>query len=280
MPDIGYYHPQLVHFAVVLCIVGVTFRLISLTGKAPWTNQAAAGLLIVGGVVAFFTAMSGQQAHGPVESIPGVAKAVGEHEDWGHIARNILILVALAELLAIAITNKAAVKGLRIVSVLAGLGGAYAIFETGEHGGDLVYEYGGGPGIRSGDPADATHLLVAGLYTRAMADRKAGDKEGAARLITELGRRMPNDNSARLVVIESQLKDQGDATAALAALRGFDPGDDRRSGFRKAFLTADAYKAAGHLDSARAVLEELKKKAPPQAAGRIDQAIKDLGGSY
>ena len=279
MPDIASFHPQLVHFAVVLCIVGVTFRVISLTGKASWTNQAAAALLISGGVVAYFTALSGRQAHGPVERIPGAAKAVQEHEDYGNNARTVLLAVGLVELLAIGLSNKRVVRGFRIVSALGGLVGAFGIFEAAEHGGALVYEYAGGPGIRWGDTADVTRLLVAGLYNRAMADRKAGDKEGAARLITELGRRMPNDNGAKVAVIESQIKDRGDAAGALLALKALEPGDDRRTAFRKVFLTADAYKAAGHPDSARAVLEDFKKGAPPQLIERIDQAIKDLLGS-
>ena len=280
MPAIGIYHPHLVHFAIALCFIGVTFRLISLTGKAGWTNQAAAALLITGAVVAFFTALSGQQAHGPVERIPGAAQAVQEHEDYGNNARTILVVVGLLELLAIAVSSKSVVRGLKVVSPVGGVVGAFVIFEAAEHGGALVYQYGGGPGIRSGDSADVTRLLVAGLYNRAIADRTAGDKDGAARLTDELGRRMPNDNGVKLAVIESRLKDRGDAAGALAALKALEPGDDRRTAFRKAFLTADAYKAAGHLDSARAVLEELKKGAPPQAVGRIDQAIKDLGGSF
>ena len=280
MPAIGIYHPLLVHFAIALCFIGVTFRLISLTGKAGWTNQAAAALLITGAVVAFFTAVSGQQAHGPVERIPGAAQAVQEHEDYGNNARTILVVVGLLELLAIGMSSKNVVRGLNVVSAVGGVVGAFVIFEAGEHGGALVYQYGGGPGIRRGDSADVTRLLVAGLYNRAIADRAAGDKDGAARLTDELGRRMPNDNDVKLAVIESRLKDRGDAAGALAALKALEPGDDRRTAFRKAFLTADAYKAAGHLDSARAVLEELKKGAPPQAVGRIDQAIKDLGGSF
>ena len=280
MPAIGIYHPHLVHFAIALCFIGVTFRLISLTGKAGWTNQAAAALLITGAVVAFFTALSGQQAHGPVERIPGAAQAVQEHEDYGNNARTILVVVGLLELLAIGVSSKSVVRGLKVVSAVGGVVGAFVIFEAAEHGGALVYQYGGGPGIRSGDSADVTRLLVAGLYNRAIADRTAGDKDGAARLTDELGRRMPNDNGVELAVIESRLKDRGDAAGALAALKALEPGDDRRTAFRKAFLTADAYKAAGHLDSARAVLEELKKGAQPQAVSRIDQAIKDLGGSF
>ncbi len=275
MPDIAIFHPQLVHFAVVLGIVGVLFRLVSLTGKASWTNQAAAALLIGAGVVGYLTAESGTQAHGPVERIPGVATAVEEHEEWGERARNILLLVGGLELVGIFLSQRKAARVIRMASGVVGIGAVFALYEASEHGGDLVYRYAGGPGLRTGDTTDVTRLLVAGLYNRAMADRTAGNTEGAARLIDELSRRMPDDPTVKLTVIESLIKDRNDAVAALAALHAFDPGDNRRSTFRKAFLLADAYKAAGSVDSARAVLEAFKAENPA-AAERIDQAIKAL----
>lgn len=278
MSDIAVLHPQLVHFAMVLGIVGVLFRLISLTGKAGWTNSAAAAMLIAAGAVGYATAESGHQAHGPVERIPGAVKAVQEHEEWGNRARNMLLLVGAIELIGLAFRKHKSAAALRLVSGLAGIGAVFALYEAGEHGGELVYSYAGGPGLRSGDTTDVTRLLVAGLYNRAMADRTAGDADGAARLIDELARRMPNDLTVKLTVIESQIKDRNDAAGALAALHAFDPGDDRRGKFRKAFLLADAYKAAGSVDSARSVLEAFKA-ANPTAAERIDQAIKALMGT-
>lgn len=278
MPDIAVFHPQLVHFAVVLGIVGVLFRLISLTGKAGWTNGAATAMLIAAGAVGYVTAESGQQAHGPIERIPGAMEAVEEHEEWGNRARNMLLVVAAIELVGLTLRKHKAAPALRLVSGLAGIGAVFALYEAGEHGGELVYSYAGGPGIRSGDTTDVTRLLVAGLYNRAMADRAAGDKEGAARLIDELVRRMPTDPGVTLAAIESQLKDRRDAPAALAALRTFDPGDSRRNKFRKAFLMADAYKEIGSVDSARAVLEAFKSENPA-AAERVDQAIKALLGT-
>ena len=275
MPDIAIFHPQLVHFAVVLGIVGVLFRLVSLTGKASWTNQAAAALLIGAGVVGYLTAESGTQAHGPVERIPGVVTAVEEHEEWGERARNILLLVGGLELVGIFLSQRKAARVIRMASGVVGIGAVFALYEASEHGGDLVYRYAGGPGLRTGDTTDVTRLLVAGLYNRAMADRTAGNTEGAARLIDELSRRMPDDPTVKLTVIESLIKDRNDAVAALAALHAFDPGDNRRSRFRKAFLLADAYKAAGSVDSARAVLEAFRAENPA-AAERIDQAIKAL----
>lgn len=275
MPEIGYFHPQLVHFAVALGVVGVLLRLVSLTGKLTWTSAAARAILVAAAVVGFLTALSGRQAHGPVERIPGAAHAVEEHEDWGNRARNLLLVVGALELAGLAVGKRKAALAVNVASGLVGIGAVFALYEAGEHGGELVYEYAGGPGIRSGDTTDVTRLLIAGLHARAMADRAAGDREGAARLIDELVRRMPDDPGAVLSGIESQLKDKGDAAGAIVALRGMNPGDDRRARFRRTLLLADAFKAAGSIDSARAVLEDFKKDNP-NAAARIDEMIKAL----
>ncbi len=275
MPDIGYYHPQLVHFAIAMCGLGVAFRLASLTGRAPWTNPTASALLIAGGVVAYFTAQSGLDAHGPVERIPGALAAVQDHEEWGERARNVFGVLAGIELIGLLVKPAKAVKIIRVVAALGGLGGLFVLYEAAEHGGELVYEYAGGPGVRSGNPEHLTKLLVAGLYTRALADRAAGDMDGAARLIDELGRRMPDDQGVKWVVLESRIKDRGDAAGALEALRQIEPlADDRRGIIRKGLLTADAYKALGAADSARAVLQALQQKLPDVRA--IATAIENL----
>ncbi len=48
MPNIGAYHPVIVHFAIALLIIGVIFRWVSLSGRAAFTGPAAATLLIRG----------------------------------------------------------------------------------------------------------------------------------------------------------------------------------------------------------------------------------------
>src|SRR5690242_5277992 len=83
MPNLAQFHPQIVHFVVVLMLVGVAFRIISLTGKFKFTDHAAAALLIGGAVASYFAWKSGIDAHGPVERIPGARGMVQEHEELG-----------------------------------------------------------------------------------------------------------------------------------------------------------------------------------------------------
>src|SRR6266545_8386482 len=106
MPNIGAYHPVIVHFAIALLIIGVIFRWVSLTGRAPFTAPAAATLLILGAAAAFLAVHSGTDAHGPVERIPGVRQAVMDHEDAGHWARSVFVLDAVLEIGALAMARR------------------------------------------------------------------------------------------------------------------------------------------------------------------------------
>src|SRR5678815_3514851 len=145
----------------------------AMTGRLKWTGPAATTLLVIGGVAAYVAAKSGTAAHGPVERIPGARQAVEEHEEWGERTRNVFVGVAALELIALALSGGAA-RTVRAVSALAGIAGVYVLYETAEHGGELVYAYAGGVGIRSGKPEDVGRLLVAGLYNESQIARKAG----------------------------------------------------------------------------------------------------------
>jgi hypothetical protein len=199
------------------------------------------------------------------------------HEDAGHDTRNVFLVVALFEIAALVMMKKPGIaKGLLALSALGGLVGLYFVTEAGDLGGDIVYEYAGGVGVRSGDTSDVRHLLVAGLYNNLRLDRTNHDKEGAARMVEELSRVMPADTTVKFLVIESMIRDKNDGRGALTALAAINAApDNRRVQFRKATLTSDAYVAAGVPDSARIVLEALKAKYP-QNAQRIQQMIDRL----
>jgi uncharacterized membrane protein len=265
MPNLASWHPQIVHFAIVLLAVGVPLRWIFLTGRAAWTGPAAAVLLLAGTLAAVLAVQSGTDAHGPVERVPGARAAVIEHEDWGKRTRNIFLIVAALEIGALALARRSArvTKGLTVASAIVGLAGGFALYEAGEHGGDLVYNYAGGVGIRSGDTTDVSRLLMAGLYHSAQAARTRHDSTAAADLFAEMSRRFPNDTTVRFLAIESLVRDRNDGKAALAALAQLTvPADDQRLRVRYGFLKTDAFLAAGRADSARATLEQLTRDFP------------------
>ena len=254
-------HPQIVHFVIALLFAGVVFRCIAVTGRAAFTGPAATVLLLVGTLGAVLAAKSGTDAHGPVERVPGARAAVVAHEEWGERTRNIFLVVAALEIAALIPAAQPWRKGVHLASALVGLAGAFSLYEAGEHGGELVYAYAGGVGIRSGNPDDVGRLLVAGLYHQAMLERKAGRTAEAARLIGQLAQRYPDDTSARLLAIESLIVDQKDGRAALGALASFPVVlDSRFLRFRVGLLRADAFASAGMRDSAKAVLQAMSQE--------------------
>lgn len=281
MPDIGSFHPQVVHFVVALLIVGVAARIVSLIPLGPrwsFSSGMAATLLLLGTAASVVAVQSGLDAHEKVESIPGTRQAVNVHEMYGKDTRDIFLVVAVLEiaLLAVAARKPGVTKGLRAVSALVGVVGCVYLYEAGDHGGDLVYSYAGGVGVRSGDTADVRRLLVAGLYDKAQTDRRSGQRDAAAQLTSQLQTLMPGDTSALMLRIQSMVRDRRDPHGALAALDSITAApDNRRLRFQKALLEAEALDSAGMRDSARAVLTALKK-AVPQAASRVDEMLQQM----
>jgi len=271
-PTLAAFHPQVVHFVIGILIVGVAFRIIALTGRMKWTGPAATALLVIGGCAAYVAAKSGTAAHGPVERIPGAREAVQSHEEWGERTRNVFLGVAALELVALVLSGGAA-RTVRAVSALVGLAGVGVLYETAEHGGDLVYSYAGGIGIRTGNPEDVGRLLIAGLYNEAQVARKAGKGDEANMLLKMLAERTPTDVTAKLMLAESHLLDHKDPRAALAALDSITVRpDDARLRPRRDMLVADALRQAGRTDSARTVLQALATQFPanPRVKAKLD----------
>jgi uncharacterized membrane protein len=267
MPDIGSFHPQIVHFIVVLGFVGVGLRILSLAVKIEWIRPAATVALLAAAVSGALAARSGDDAHGAAERIPGAREAVQKHEALGERARNIFLLVAGLELLALAVRKKETVhRAALIASAVTGVVAAFFLFEAAEHGGEVVYNYAGGVGTRSGHPEHIKNLLVAGLFYGARVERESGDTADAARLTEELGRQMPDDFGAQLLAARSLLIDRHDPAAAMASLDRLEvPADNARLVLQAGILRADAYVALGSPDSARAVLQGLTAQFPDNA---------------
>jgi predicted Zn-dependent protease len=151
------------------------------------------------------------------------------------------------------------------------------LYQAGQQGGELVYSYAGGVGIRSGDTSDVERLLVAGLYEQALVDRARHKSAEAADLIEQLARRLPGDTTVQLLRIESQIVDRQDPAGALAALQALMlPANNPRLRIQAGTLTADALVAAGRPDSARAVLRALVAEFP--MSRRLKDRLTQLGG--
>jgi uncharacterized membrane protein len=277
----AYYHPQFVHFTIALLVVGVVFRAISLLGRPAFAAPAALSLLAAGTVAAALAVQSGTAAHGPVERIPGVRQAVVDHEEWGIRTRNMFFVVIALEAIGLLLYRSPRRRMAYAASTIAGVIGLACLYEAGEHGGQLVYAYAGGVGIRSGDPADVERLLLAGLYNEAQVERKAGRGDRAAALLALAAERHPNDPEVQLVSAESLLIDRKNPRAAIEKLRAISPPQDNRAlRIRHGMLTADALEAAGQREGAAAVVQGLVTEYPdvPRLKQRLDALSKPKPG--
>jgi uncharacterized alpha-E superfamily protein len=149
---------------------------------------------------------------------------------------------------------------------------AFCVYEAAEHGGELVYSYAGGVGLRTGDPKDVERLLLAGYYHQVQADRKAGRPDRAAELMEAAARRFGSDVEVRLLAAESVLLDRKDPQGALDALAAANvPASDTRLRIRQAMLQADAFEAVGRIDQAVATLQPIANETRnPRVQQRLD----------
>lgn len=274
------YHPIVVHFAVALLVLGTLLRLAALVPA--WQRRlvvlspAATGLLVLGSLAAVLAALSGHHAEDGARGLPGVAELLHEHEEWGERARNVFVLVALIELGALGLARWGRERLAHVASAALAVVGALCLLVAGNHGGQLVYSWAAGVGVRSGDPADVGRLLRAGLYQQLMLERRNGKTEDAALLAEFALRRFPDDLEVKLLAAESLTVDRRDPAAALRALQALSvPKEARRLRVRHALLTADALAASAQVDGARALLQALLTEYPGDR--RLTRALEKLG---
>ena len=286
MPNIGALHPQVVHFVVASLFLGLPLYWLSFFRRPAFLRPMASVLLFVGTVASFAAVKSGMDAHGPAERIPDTRDLVVHHEELGELTRNIFAGVLLLEIIALGMAWRAGPKGASVLEVESGsvadagastkrfaaltlrwiVGvawavGAFQLYETAEHGGELVYEYAGGVGYRTGDNEDIARLLRAGLYAQSRVDREAGRSEEAARLVAEMTARFPESLEVQLLGVESLLLDRQDGRGALDALSGLSvPADNPRMALRKQLHAFDAYMLLEMSDSAAVALDAVPEQ--------------------
>jgi uncharacterized membrane protein len=271
-------HPQVVHFVIGLLSLGVVLRLVSLAGRPAFVSPAATLLLLLGTAASAAAVKSGVDAHGPVERMPGVRAIVVEHEEWGMRTRNLFFGVAALELLGLVFRNSSRRRAIHATAAAVGVVGSFCLYQAGQHGGEIVYAHAGGPGIRSGDPADVERLLLAGLYHQAQQDRRAQRPGEAAQLIDQALRRFPKDTEIQLLAAESALLDRRDPAAATAILAQISVAPDNRVlRIRHGTLQVDALEASGQQDAALAAMQTLTSAFPGNE--RLQQRLAQMKGA-
>jgi len=271
-------HPIVVHFAIAFLTGGVLFRFVWLIGTLLRTRRlssfgwGACALLLLGTLAAYAAVKSGEAARGDLEGLPGAEAALQEHADWANWTLRLFAGVAVLEGAGLWLDRFGKATPALVASALLGLGGLYLVFQTGDHGGYVVYSHAGGVGTRSRDPKDVGRLFLAGLYQQSVLDRAEGRPEDAARLLETAAARFPDQVEVQLLLAESQLEDLKDAVRALATLARLDvPRDQSALRLRHGLLTVDALLASGRVEEARSALGRVGAQFPDNGLVKLRQ---------
>lgn len=148
METLASLHPKVVHFAIALLLTYVLFEFLYLILKKDFLNKSATLILFFGVLGALASLLTGNQAYHYAENLfdnYNVKIPLGlidEHEEYATITLYWFLGILVIRFL---LNIKNIFKGwIQIIVFVLALVGVYWIYETGEHGGELVYKHGVG----------------------------------------------------------------------------------------------------------------------------------------
>lgn len=147
-------HPLIVHFPIALLTAGVVVDLLALIlSRRPVLREAATWLYCAGAATAIAGYITGENAADGMLLPAEVTPLVDVHDNWAFRTTLLFTLLAVARaVLPRYVTLKGPAWWAAFVVALAGWG---MLFETAEHGGELVYGHGlGVQGITTDAPIE------------------------------------------------------------------------------------------------------------------------------
>ncbi len=157
-------HPALVHFPIVLILLGTVVAVASIFLRRWHLPWIAASLLAFGAVGAIAAAWTG----GKEGELAGELSARGdqvleEHEAWGERTRNLSIITAVLAIGAVSVSRfPVASRTVSVVAACAALAASYCVANAGHYGGQLVYKHGAGVNTAAGNSTGETARVSAG----------------------------------------------------------------------------------------------------------------------
>lgn len=134
-------HPMAVHFPVALLLTGFALHARALrAGGGEWTAPASRWLLWLGTAAAWAALGLGLLAERTAPHVPGAWETLAEHETLAYWTCGVFTAVSAAAFWLVRKGEAAPNWGRAALTVLW-LGGLVVLFETAEHGGELVYDH-------------------------------------------------------------------------------------------------------------------------------------------
>jgi len=139
-------HPAIVHFPIVLILLGTVAAIIAVFVRRWHLPWIAAALLILGAIGGFAATWTGSQAEETIGELPeSTEQILEEHEEWGERARNVAAFAAVLAVLAASLGRFPLISRPTAFAVaMLALGASYCVAQAGHYGGLLVYKHGVG----------------------------------------------------------------------------------------------------------------------------------------
>jgi len=141
-------HPVFIHFPIAIFLLYILFEFLGLFREN--YSKTAFILLLLGLVFGIFAVLTGNQAAEVLLKTLQIGKNVPkelieEHENYATLT--LWFYFALAALRIYFVVNHKFNKKMKIIILFCAIVGYIFVFETAEHGGKLVYNYGAGTKI-------------------------------------------------------------------------------------------------------------------------------------
>jgi len=139
-------HPAIVHFPIVLLLAGLVLSVVALFVRKRAFRFATAIVFLLGALSATIAVSTGEsEGEAIFLNSEAAEQLLEEHEEWAENTRLLAWLVGAAATLTALLQRwprSASISG--SLTTLLALATAYAIYQTGHRGGELVYRHAAG----------------------------------------------------------------------------------------------------------------------------------------
>ncbi len=150
-------HPAVVHFPIVLILLGTVAAIVAAFWRGGHLPRFAALLLALGALGTWAAVESGESSGSLLESSsPQLEALVDAHQSWASRTLTATIVAAVAAVASVLVGRwPRYARAVAVVAAIASAIAAYAVYETGHRGGALVYRHGAGVEVAANAPAAA-----------------------------------------------------------------------------------------------------------------------------
>lgn len=156
-------HPAIVHFPIVLVLIGTVISVLALFTAGGHIRWFAGILLTLGALGVLIAINTGREESQALDRTTALNALLDGHEDWATRTGWLSVIAAVFAAGTVALTpwRPRAARIVGVVCATTAVGASLSVFETGRRGGEMVYRHAAGVNLASTPaPAPAGHPAV------------------------------------------------------------------------------------------------------------------------